>query len=177
MYNSSSDTCAAKSDYYYSLTIPPSQVVFVSDEHGLQTCWKTIAKVSTLCPTLEVSPLYSLSLSLSLSPPPLPSLPLSLSLSPSLPPSISQPNMIIGVDCEWRLPACNGGIERLALMQLAVSSSVFLLDMVHLPSAVPEKTLKEFMGYLFGSRNNLKLGRLAYQVDDLYLTCGLTTFT
>jgi hypothetical protein len=67
--------------------------------------------------------------------------------------------LIIGVDCEWRLPACNGGIERLALMQLAVSSTIFLLDMVHLPSVVPEKILKDFMCYLFGSRNNLKLGK------------------
>ena len=37
---------AVRSDRYYNLTIPLSQVVFVSDERGLQTCWKTIAKVS-----------------------------------------------------------------------------------------------------------------------------------
>ena len=45
----SDDARAAKSGNYYCLTIPLSQVIFVNDEHGLQTCWKTIAKVNLLC--------------------------------------------------------------------------------------------------------------------------------
>ena len=32
-------------DYYCSLDIPLSQVVFVDDECGLKACWKAIKKV------------------------------------------------------------------------------------------------------------------------------------
>ena len=99
---------------------------------------------------------------------------------------------MIGVDAEWRLPACNGGIERwsgiwllphshtisrwsgnetsgitdgmwlcfrLAVLQLAVAGAVFLLDMVHLPRRVREKTLRRFVSEVFGSTNTLKLVR------------------
>ena len=66
-------------------------------------------------------------------------------------------------------------MERLALLQLALSSTIFLLDMIRLPDVLPVKTFKEFMHFLFGSRNNLKLGNVNY---DHYIVHGyLTTIT
>ena len=47
---------------------------------------------------------------------------------------------------------------RLAVLQLAVAGAVFLLDMVHLPRRVREKTLRRFVSEVFGSTNTLKLG-------------------
>ena len=48
--------------------------------------------------------------------------------------------------------------SRLAVLQLAVAGAVFLLDMVHLPRRVREKTLRRFVSEVFGSTNTLKLG-------------------
>ena len=48
--------------------------------------------------------------------------------------------------------------SRLAVLQLAVAGAVFLLDMVHLPRRVREKTLRQFVSEVFGSANTLKLG-------------------
>ena len=48
--------------------------------------------------------------------------------------------------------------SRLAVLQLAVAGSVFLLDMVHLPRRVREKTLRRFISDVFGSTSTLKLG-------------------
>ena len=48
--------------------------------------------------------------------------------------------------------------QRLAVLQLAVAGSVFLLDMVHLPRRVKEESLRQFVSDVFGSRQSLKLG-------------------
>ncbi|XP_064395233.1 exonuclease mut-7 homolog [Halichondria panicea] len=72
--------------------------------------------------------------------------------------AIKQPNTVIGIDAEWKLPYCNRGVERLAVLQLAVEEAVYLLDMVHLPRAVGVDALTQFISCLFHSEQTLKLG-------------------
>ena len=47
---------------------------------------------------------------------------------------------------------------RLALLQLAVQNSVFLLDMLTLPKAISQYELKNFFVSIFGNCKILKLG-------------------
>lgn len=89
-----------------------------------------------------------------------------------------QRGAIIGVDAEWRLPICNGGKERLvyseitmmcmsymcvcayhrmALMQLAVSDAVYLLDMIAL-TPLSETRLRSFIKDVFANSATIKLG-------------------
>ena len=66
--------------------------------------------------------------------------------------------------CRWSGNGTSGVTDgmwlcsRLAVLQLAVAGSVFLLDMVHLPRRVREKTLRRFVSEVFGSTSTLKLG-------------------
>ena len=50
-------------------------------------------------------------------------------------------------------------LSRVALLQLAIHSNVFLLDMTALSQIIPEKNLKQFTHDLFSSQNILKLGK------------------
>ncbi|CAI8028734.1 Exonuclease mut-7 homolog [Geodia barretti] len=71
---------------------------------------------------------------------------------------LTQRGALIGVDAEWRLPICNGWEERMAVLQLAVNDSVYLLDMLALPHCVPHSELREFMFDVFSNPSTLKLG-------------------
>ena len=91
------------------------------------------------------------------------------------------------MDAEWRLPICNGGVERfvtncmyyilrikglplslslsltspavrMALMQLAVSDAVYLLDMIALPQCLSNSALRAFIHDVFGNSSIIKLG-------------------
>ena len=55
---------------------------------------------------------------------------------------------------------CNGWEERMAVLQLAVSDSVYLLDMLALPHCVPHSELRAFTRDVFSNPSTLKLGIL-----------------
>ena len=63
--------------------------------------------------------------------------------------------------------------SRLAVLQLAVARAVFLLDMVHLPRRVREKTLRRFVSEVFGSTNTLKLGVCVSGYVGMSVGCGM----
>ncbi|KAL5484494.1 hypothetical protein EMCRGX_G021006 [Ephydatia muelleri] len=65
----------------------------------------------------------------------------------------------VGIDGEWSLVS---PCDRLALLQLAVQNSVFLLDMLNLPKVISQYELKSFFVSIFGNCKMLKLG---YQID------------
>ena len=51
---------------------------------------------------------------------------------------------------------------------------MFLLDMVHLPRRVREKTLRQFVSEVFGSANTLKLGMCVCVCVSIYLSVGVS---
>jgi hypothetical protein len=84
-------------------------------------------------------------------------------------------NNIIGIDSEWVIPLCIGGMERLSILQLAVKEIVFILDVVMLLKQVHKDVLMSFIRELFGSDTTLKLG---YQIQsDLMMLYKTWPFT
>ncbi|XP_065916559.1 exonuclease mut-7 homolog isoform X2 [Dysidea avara] len=72
--------------------------------------------------------------------------------------TLCQQGNVIGVDAEWRLSACNAGVERIALLQLATKHAVYLLDMIALTADVSEEILRGFTASVFSSTDTIKLG-------------------
>ena len=55
----------------------------------------------------------------------------------------------------------------MAVMQVAVESIVYILDMITLPQIIAPKTLRHFIQDLFGSKHILKLGMCVGSKDIL----------
>lgn len=82
---------------------------------------------------------------------------------------LTQKGALIGVDAEWRLPICNGGEERMAVMQLALNDTVYLLDMLALPQRIPQSKLRSFIRDIFANNSTIKLGYSIEGDMDLHM--------
>ena len=49
---------------------------------------------------------------------------------------------------------------RMAVMQLAVNDTVYLLDMLALPQRIPQSKLRSFIRDIFANNSTIKLGTL-----------------
>lgn len=70
---------------------------------------------------------------------------------------VTQSGRNIGIDCEWK-PVFGRAVHRVAIMQLAVSDQVFLVDFITLKKELSEEDWLRLVSDLFCNKNVRKLG-------------------
>ena len=77
-----------------------------------------------------------------------------------MPSLIFQSDTIVGIDAEWRPSFAANLSNKMALLQLATRSNIFLLDMLVLQNILIDQDWYHLAASVFANDDVLKLGRL-----------------